>query len=118
MSVLEIKNLSHRFEERPLFENANLSISAGEHVGIVGLNGAGKSTFINILAGNITHDEGEVLWLNGLRRGYLDQHANIDRSLTVMEYLTDAFDYLHKKNEQLTKMYEDMCYAEGAELDR
>ena len=51
MSVLEIKGLSHRYDDKVLFHDADLQINNGEHVGIVGLNGAGKSTFINILAG-------------------------------------------------------------------
>ena len=50
MSVLEIKGLSHRYDDKVLFHDADLQINNGEHVGIVGLNGAGKSTFINILA--------------------------------------------------------------------
>jgi len=96
MSILEIKNLTHRFDDRFLFKNANLSINNGEHLGIVGLNGAGKSTFINILAGNLSQDEGEVLKSGNIRWGYLDQHATLDKSLTVMEYLMQAFNYLHE----------------------
>ena len=118
MSVLEIKNLSHRYDEKYLFEKASLTVNNGEHIGVVGLNGMGKSTFINIIDGRITQDEGEILYLPGIRRGYLDQHATIDRSLTVMEYLLEAFDYLYKKNEQLEAVYEQMSVAEGEELDR
>ena len=87
MSILEIKDLTQFYDERILFNEANLTINNGEHVGIVGLNGAGKSTFINIIAGKITWDGGEVNWLPGIRWGYLDQHATLDGSLTVMEYL-------------------------------
>ena len=61
MSILEIRNLTHRYDDRYLFKNAFLQINNGEHCGIVGLNGAGKSTFINILAGNLSQDDGEVL---------------------------------------------------------
>ncbi len=118
MSVLEIKNLSHRYDERQLFDHADLTVNNGEHVGVVGLNGAGKSTFINIIAGNLSHDEGEVLWLSGIRKGYLDQHADIDRTKTVMEYLSSSFDYLYEKAAKLEKMYEDMCCAEGDALDK
>ena len=117
MSVLEIKGLTHRYDERYLFLNANLVVNNGEHIGIVGLNGAGKSTFINIISKRISQDEGEVNWLSGIRWGYLDQHATIDKSLTVMEYLTAAFDHLHEKNARLEKMYEDMASADGDELD-
>ena len=70
MSILKISNLSQMFEDKVLFKNASLAINNGEHVGIVGLNGAGKSTFINIIAKKIIWDEGEVVWLNGIRYGY------------------------------------------------
>ena len=119
MSVLEIKNLSHTFDGKPLFSGADLSINNGEHVGVVGLNGAGKTTFINIISGKLPQDEGEVKWSGGCRRGYLDQHADIDRGKTVMEYLRDAFSDLYAQNERMEKMYADMAeISDPAELDR
>lgn len=60
MSVLTITNLSHTFDGKILFQNANLSVNNGEHTGIVGLNGAGKSTFMNIISGKL---------ISGRRRG-------------------------------------------------
>ena len=117
MSILEIKNLSHIYDNKPLFVKANLSVSGGEHSGIVGLNGAGKSTFIKILSGEVVQDEGEVKWLNGLKRGYLDQHADIDRSLTVMEYLRTSFDDLYKLNERMESFYAQMETASPYEHD-
>lgn len=118
MSILEIKNLTHRYDDRYLFNGANLTINNGEHVGIVGLNGAGKSTFINIIAGKLTQDDGEVLRMNGLRWGYLDQHADIDRSLTVMQYLQGAFDYLYEMNAKLEEIYAKMGDASPDELEK
>lgn len=117
MSVLEIKNLTHMFDGKKLFADATLNINNGEHLGIVGLNGAGKSTFINIIAGNLLQDSGEVKWLSGIRWGYLDQHANIDRSKTIMEYLRTAFAYLDELNQRMEAMYDQMATAEGEELD-
>ena len=61
MSILRINRLSHTYDEKVLFKDADLIINNGEHVGIVGLNGAGKSTFINIIAHNISQDAGEVI---------------------------------------------------------
>ncbi len=118
MSVLEIRNLTHRYDDRELFNKASLTVNNGEHIGVVGLNGAGKSTFINIISGNLSQDEGEVLWLNGIRKGYLDQHATIPKDLTVMEYLSSSFAYLYEIEEKLNKMYEEMGTATGEELDR
>lgn len=118
MSILEIKGLSHRYDDRDLFVKSDLTVNNGEHIGVVGLNGAGKSTFINIVAGKLVQDEGEIKRQNGLRIGYLDQHATLDKSLTVMEYLRGAFSYLDEINERLEKMYDQMGSAEGDELDR
>ena len=105
MSVLEIKELTHTFDGKVLFEKADLTVMNGEHIGVVGLNGAGKSTFINILAGRIVQDDGLVKWNSSCRWGYLDQHADIDRSKTVMEYLLCSFAHLYEMNERLEKIY-------------
>lgn len=118
MSILEIKNLTHRYDDRFLFENASLTVNNGEHIGVVGLNGAGKSTFINIIAGRLSQDDGEVNYLKGVRHGYLDQHLEIDKSLTVIDYLTDAFSYLYEKESLLNETYEKMGEADADELDR
>ena len=119
MSVLEIKGLTHQFDQKLLFDNASFNINNGEHVGIVGLNGAGKSTFINIIAGKLFQDEGEVKWLNGIRWGYLDQHASIDRDVSVMEYLKGAFGYLYELNDKLQIIYNQMgSVTDMDELDK
>ena len=115
MSILEIRSLTHRFDDKFLFNNASLSVNNGEHIGVVGLNGAGKTTFINIIAGNLTQDEGEVLRQQNVRWAYLDQHAEIDRSLTVMEYLQSAFTYLYEIDAKLQTLYEKMATAESDE---
>ena len=117
MSILEIKGLTHRYDDRYLFVKSDLTVNSGEHIGVVGLNGAGKSTFINIVAGKLVQDEGEIKRLPRMRIGYLDQHATLDKSLTVMEYLRGAFSYLDEKNAELEQIYADMCSAEGEKLD-
>lgn len=118
MSLLEIKNLSHRYDDKIIFNNASLAVNKGEHIGVVGLNGAGKSTFINIIADKITYDEGEVRWLQGVRRGYLDQYATLNGSETIMEYLMGAFTYLYDINDRLERLYESMGELEGEDLDK
>jgi ATPase subunit of ABC transporter with duplicated ATPase domains len=108
MSILTINNLTHTFDGKVLFEDASLAVNNGEHTGIVGLNGAGKSTFMNIICGKLIQDSGEVKWLNGIKWGYLDQHSNIDRSLTVMQYLQSAFKSLFELNDKLEAIYKQM----------
>ena len=117
MSILEINKLSHLYDNKILFSKADLTVNNGEHAGIVGLNGAGKSTFINILAGELMQDEGEVRWLPGITRGYLDQFADIDRQQTVMTYLKTAFTRLDDLNAKMEALYSKMGDLSGEELD-
>ena len=116
MSILTISGLTHVFDSKVLFSEAELKINNGEHAGIVGLNGAGKSTFMNIISSKVMQDEGEVKWLNGIRWGYLDQHANIDRTLTVMQYLETSFQHLFELNTRLDALYESMGTTEDMDL--
>lgn len=117
MSILEIKGLSHRYDDRDLFVKSDLTVNNGEHIGVVGLNGAGKSTFINIVAGKLLQDDGEIKRLPNIRIGYLDQHATLDKNLTVMEYLRGAFSYLDDLNARLEAMYNEMGEADGDRLN-
>ena len=112
MSILTIKGLSHTYDNKVLFDEADLTVNNGEHIGIVGLNGAGKSTFMKILTGSLVQDAGEVRWLSGIKVGYLDQHADIDRSLTVMNYLEGSFKSLFDLSARL-----DAAYARMSEPD-
>ncbi len=113
MSILTIKGLTHVYDSRVLFDNADLTVNNGEHIGVVGLNGAGKSTFMNIISGRLSQDAGEIRWLPGVRFGYLDQHAQIDKSQTVMQYLQSSFAHLYDLNEKLEALYAEM----GSESD-
>ncbi len=119
MSILNITNLSHRYEDKVLFEGVDLSVNNFEHLGVVGFNGAGKSTFMKILTGQVLHDSGEVKWLNGISYGYLDQHADIDRSLTVMDYLKTTFSRLFELEARMNALYEGMAAMTDAdEMER
>ena len=69
MSILEVKNLSHGFGDRAIFEDVSFRLLKGEHIGLVGANGEGKSTFMSIVTGKMLPDEGKVdSWLSGPAR--------------------------------------------------
>lgn len=118
MSILKIKNLSHAYSDEKLFDNIDLVVNKGERLAILGLNGAGKTTFMDILSKRLPQDQGEVTWLNGIRWGYLDQHTVIDKNLSVMEYLKTAFAYMYEKEAAMNAMYEDMDSATGSQLEK
>lgn len=62
MSVLTVENVSHGFGARSILENASFRLLKGEHVGLIGANGEGKSTFLNIITGQLIPDQGKVEW--------------------------------------------------------
>ena len=116
MFILEVKNLSHGFGDRAIFENVSFRLLKGEHIGLVGANGEGKSTFMSIVTGKLQPDEGKVEWSKYVTAGYLDQHAVLEKGMTVRDVLRTAFDELFKTEERINEIYMSMA-DEGADVD-
>lgn len=108
MSLLEIKDLSHSFGENVLYKNAEFTLNKGEHVGIVGQNGTGKSTLMKLCTGQLIPDKGQIIWQSRTNIGYLDQYAEIDVQLTMKGFLKTAFSHLYDLEEKLNRLYENM----------
>lgn len=104
MSILDVKNLTHIYGDKTLFNKANMQLFRGDKMGLTGLNGAGKTTFLNILIEEVVPDEGYVKWNPKIKYGYLDQQASIRESITVKAYLNQAFNDLYRLEEQLQSM--------------
>ncbi|WP_026389332.1 ABC-F family ATP-binding cassette domain-containing protein [[Acholeplasma] multilocale] len=109
MSVIAIEGLSHQNGGKKLYVDSNLRINKGEHVALLGANGTGKTTLLNIIAGKITPDNGVVELHPRSKMGYLDQHQEVDMSVTVDAYLKDTFRELYDMEAQIGKIYEDMA---------
>ncbi len=118
MSILTVKNISHGFGDRKIFEDVSFRLLKGDHVGLVGANGEGKSTFMNIITNKLMPDEGEVIWSNKVRVGYMDQHAVLEKGLTVREALSQAFQYLFDAEKEMNEKYERMATADEDELNK
>lgn len=116
MSILEVKNLSHGFGDRAIFEDVSFRLLKGEHIGLVGANGEGKSTFMSIVTGKMLPDEGKVEWSKYVTAGYLDQHAVLKEGQTVRDVLRTAFDELFKAEARINDLYMEMA-EEGADID-
>ena len=119
--MIEIKNLTHSFGEKLLYKDVSININNGEKIGLVGLNGTGKTTFINILTEHIIPESGEIIYPKNLKVGYLDQFVDVDKSLTVEEYLKSAFDELYKLEEEynsLTIALQNCGYDEQKTLNK
>jgi len=108
MALLEVKNLSYTIKNKLLYNDASFQLNNKDHMGIVGQNGTGKTTLLNIIMGKIEVDQGEIIWGKGIQVGYLDQHAEVDHSMTIIEYMRLAFNHLFEVEKELTAVYEKM----------
>ncbi|MPN49897.1 hypothetical protein SDC9_197521 [bioreactor metagenome] len=94
MSILNVKNLSHGFGDRAIFDNVSFRLLKGEHIGLIGANGEGKSSFMKIITHQIEPDAGVIEWSKRVRVGYLDQHTVLEKGMTIRDALKGAFKYL------------------------
>ena len=117
MSILNVENLSHGFGDRAIFQNVSFRLLKGEHIGLIGANGEGKSTFMNIITGKLQPDEGKIEWAKNVRVGYLDQHTILQKGMTIREVLSSAFDFLFEMETRMNEICDKMGEASGQELD-
>ena len=108
MSLLNVTNVSHGFGERIILKNASFRLLKGEHIGLVGANGEGKSTFINILMGKELPEEGKIEWAKHLKVGYLDQFSSLVPGVTIRETLRTAFKDMFLYEEEINNLYMQM----------
>lgn len=109
MSILNVEHLTHGFGDRAIFDDVSFRLLKGEHIGLVGANGEGKSTFMNIVTGKLMPDEGKVEWSKNVRVGYLDQHTVLTQGMTIEDVLKSAFSYLF----ELEARMNEICDALG-----
>ncbi len=117
MSILNVTNLSHGFGDRAIFHDVSFRLLKGEHIGLIGANGEGKSTFMNIVTGKLMPDEGKVEWSKHVHVGYLDQHAILEKGMTLRSVLQSAFAHLFELEEKMNLICDTMGDAEGDALN-
>ncbi len=118
MSVLKCTNVSFSFGNRTILENASFVMQKGEHIGLIGLNGEGKSTFIKMITGSLTPDEGKIEWARRITTGYLDQYTTLTKGKTIMEVLREAFDHMYESEAYMNSLYEKMADATEEEMNQ
>lgn len=114
--ILNVENLSHGFGDRAIFDNVSFRLLKGEHIGLIGANGEGKSTFMNIVTGKLMPDEGKVEWNKNVRAGYLDQHAVLEKGMTIGEVLKSAFQYLFEMENRMNDICDNLSNASEDEM--
>lgn len=90
MNVLNIEHVSKIFGDKKIFDDISYGIHDGDKIGIIGINGTGKSTLLKIIAGEEETDEGQVISQNGLRITYLPQMPDFPKGAIVQDYVADV----------------------------
>ena len=116
MSILNVEHLSHGFGDRAIFSDVSFRLLKGEHIGLVGANGEGKSTFMSIVTGKLLPDEGKVEWAKNVHAGYLDQHAVLKSGMTIREALKAAFDPLLQKEQRMNEICDMLGTADDEQM--
>lgn len=118
MSVLNVENVTHGFGGRQILDDATFRLLKGEHVGLVGANGEGKSTFLDIVTGKTIPDKGKVEWSNRVTVGYLDQHSVLSNGKTIRDVLKEAFSRMFDLETEMLQLYDRMALASEAQIDK
>ena len=116
MSILNVSHLSHGFGDRMIYHDVTFRLLKGEHIGLIGANGEGKSTFFNIITGKLMPDEGTIEWNKNVRVGYLDQHSVLTAGMTIRDALKSAFNFLFEIEEKINEIYCSMGDADEEKM--
>ncbi|MDR0880039.1 MAG: ATP-binding cassette domain-containing protein [Clostridioides sp.] len=114
--MLVVENVSHGFGSRTILENVSFRLRKGEHIALVGANGEGKSSFLNIITDKLMPDSGVIKWSSRATVGYLDQHTVLEKGLTIRDVLRDAFKHMFDLEAEMLLLYDKMGEATDDEM--
>ncbi len=117
MGLLEVEGLQFKYADQNLYNNVSFRILPKEHIVLVGDNGCGKSTFMNLIAKNLIPDAGTITWLNNVSFGYLDQQLKVKEDISIDAYLKEVFSPLLKKEQEMNGYYEKLTSCPEYEFD-
>ena len=86
MGLLEVEGLEFKYSDQGLYNKVSFRIQPKEHIVLVGDNGCGKSTFMNLIAKNLIPDAGSIVWLNHVTYSYLDQHLKVKKDISIYDF--------------------------------
>ena len=108
MSILNVEHLSHGFGDRAIFDDVSFRLLKGEHIGLIGANGEGKSTFMSIITDKLMPDAGKIEWAKNVRVGYLDQHTVLEKGLSIEDVLKSAFEFLNSMEGRMNEICDQL----------
>lgn len=118
MSVLEVTDLKFGYLGETLINNASFRMLSDDHIGLVGINGCGKSTFMNLIAHRLHPDSGKIEWQKGVSFSYLDQHLKVYDDLTISEYLYNVYLELYQKEAEMNALYDSLANVSEDKYDK
>jgi len=118
MGLLEVEGLRFKYASEELFNNVSFRILNGDHIVIVGDNGAGKSTFMNLIAKNLIPDAGTINWENNVSYAYLDQHLKVKTDISINDYILEVFKPLYEKEALMNSYYEKLGTCKEYEYEK
>lgn len=104
MSVLQVNGLKKEFIDKTIFEDVNFHIEEGEKIGLIGQNGQGKTTLLEILSNNMGYDEGSISYQRGFEPAYLKQHTTIESDLSIHDEAISVFEDVFKLEEKIKNL--------------
>lgn len=118
MSILTIENMSHSFGDRILFSNVSFRLLKGEHIGLIGANGEGKSTFMKLITNQILPDGGTIEWNSKFSIGYMDQLVDLKEGIIALDFLKDAFINLFHIENKINDLYNKIGNMNEEEMNK
>ncbi len=115
--LVSLNNISKSFLDKSILNNITLSVNDKDRIGLLGINGVGKSTLLNIISGAIDYDEGTLSLKNDLRIGYLKQNEALNTSNTLKEEIEDSLKLVFETRKKIEEIASKMATVSGEEYE-
>ncbi len=116
--LISLNNVSKGFLDKNILKNVSLAVNDKDRIGLLGINGVGKTTLLNIITGNLDYDEGTLSLQRNLRIGYLKQNEALNTANTLNEEIKNALKLVFDTREKLESISKKMSLTDGDEYDK
>lgn len=111
--LITLNNVSKGFLDKSILKNINLAVNDKDRIGLLGINGVGKTTLLNIISGNLECDEGTIAPKSDLRIGYLKQNEALNTSNTLKEEIQNSLQLVFDTRKKLEEISKKMSVSSG-----
>ena len=116
--LITLSNISKGFLDKSILKNVNLAVNDKDRIGLLGINGVGKTTLLNIISGNLECDEGTIAPKSDLRIGYLKQNEALNTSNTLKEEIQNSLQLVFDTRKKLEEISKKMSVSNGSEYEK